>query len=82
MNKKTGIINMGIFILMIIFICLLIFTIITLIKNKDLIISDPLNYGMKIHNFTSCSCFDFYGNNWKSKNGGFINENNYNIIIP
>jgi len=74
MNKKAGIVNIGIFILMLIFICLLIFTIITLVKNKDIIMSDSLVYGMKVHNFTSCSCFDSQGNNWESTLNGFINK--------
>jgi hypothetical protein len=70
MNKKE-LINIGIFILMIIAICLLLFTVITLLKNKDIITSDPLSYGMKVHNFTSCSCFDSSGNNWRSTGSGF-----------
>lgn len=84
MKKKAGIINIGIFILMIIAICVLLFTVITLIKNKDIIISDPLVYGMKVHNFTSCSCFDGQGNNWQSKDNGFVTtkeNSNYQINI-
>jgi hypothetical protein len=59
-------------ILIFIFIVLLIFTIIYFVKNANLIKSDPLIYGMKKHNFTSCSCFDSKGNNYQSYGEGFI----------
>lgn len=61
-------------ILLIITIIIMIFTINLFLKNKDLITSDPLTYGMKIHNFTSCSCFDNQGKDWYSYNGGFIHK--------
>lgn len=53
-------------------IAVMIFTTITLLKNKDLITKDPLSYGMRVHNFTSCSCIDRNNKGWDSKDGGFI----------
>ena len=58
--------------LIFVFIIVQIVSIITLLKNKELIRNDPLNYGMKLHNFTSCSCFDNNGKSWDSvPSGGF-----------
>jgi len=70
-------------IVIIIFIGVMIITIITFVKNKNLIVSDPLNYGMEIHNFTSCTCFDNQGNHWLSTENGFVNKrlNNYETEI-
>jgi len=52
-----------------ILICIFLFTytIIQLVKNKDLITSDPINYGMKVHNFTYCRCIDDSGYSWESE---------------
>ena len=44
-------------ILMTIFIILLIFVIVFLVKNKDLIKSNPIDYGVKLYNFSYCNCF-------------------------
>lgn len=60
--------------LLVITIGVLIFTTITLIKNKDIIIKDPLTYGMGVHNFSECSCLDYNHKMWYSENGGFINR--------
>lgn len=46
---------------------------ITLVKNKDIIQSDPLRYGMEVHGFVSCQCFDDEGQDWYSEGSGFIN---------
>lgn len=48
-------------VLIMVFICMLAFTIFFLIKNKELITTDAIVYGMKMHNFTSCSCIDSTG---------------------
>lgn len=50
----------------------LIFLSVKLVKNIDIIKSDPLSYGMNVHNFSSCSCIDGDGKNWNSFDGGFI----------
>ena len=55
-------------ILISIFIVLLIVVIVILLKNKDLITSDAIDYGMNMHNFSSCSCMD--------QTGKFINFKN------
>ncbi len=47
---------------------------IILIKNKNVITSDPLIYGMNVHNFSSCQCTDSQGLQWSSTDKGFINE--------
>ena len=49
-------------VLIVILIFLLIFTIVTLIKNKEIITKDAIVYGMKMHNFSSCTCLDNSGN--------------------
>jgi Cu/Zn superoxide dismutase len=61
-------------VLLLIAIITLIYTTMTLVKNKEIIQLDPLSYGMKIHNFTSCSCIDSDGKNWFSEKGGFVNR--------
>lgn len=45
-----------------------------LLDNKDIIQQDPLIYGMGLHNFTSCQCFDSQGKDWYSTEKGFIHE--------
>ena len=47
---------------------------IILIKNKNIITSDPLIYGMNVHNFSSCQCTDNQGLQWTSKDTGFTTE--------
>ncbi len=46
----------------------------TLLKNKDVIQQDPLRYGMDVHGFVSCQCFDEEGRDWQSEGAGFINR--------
>ena len=65
--------------LMIIFISVMIVLIIFLIHNKDVILQDPITYGMKEHNFTSCSCMDSKGITWTSTENGFVTDQNYLI---
>ena len=50
--------------LVLIIICIFLFsyTIIIFLQNKDVITNDPITYGMKVHNFTTCTCIDNYGN--------------------
>jgi hypothetical protein len=57
-------------------ICIFLFaiTLKEFIKNKNLITSDPLNYGMKIHDFVTCSCTDSKGNIWTSTEKGFMSQ--------
>jgi hypothetical protein len=66
--------------LLVVTLCALIVTTVTLLKNKDLIVKDPLDYGMKVHNFTSCSCLDSQNKQWDSKDGGFIHIEQGEII--
>ncbi len=51
----------------------LISTTVTLVKNKEIIQKDPLRYGMDVHGFVSCQCFDEQGQDWYSEGSGFIN---------
>jgi hypothetical protein len=62
-------------ILLVVAICVMIFTVLTLIKNKNIILSDAISYGMKSHNFKTCSCFDDSGNLWYSEGNGFVSQN-------
>ena len=58
-----------------IFIILLLFSVIAIIKYGNMITTDPLNYGMKIHKFETCTCLDDMGKTWTSLNDtGFITE--------
>lgn len=43
-------------VLMVIFIVLLLFALVTFIKNSEIIKNDPIVYGIKVHNFTYCTC--------------------------
>lgn len=45
-----------------------------LVKNKNIIQSDPLSYGMGVHGFISCQCFDEQGRDWYSEGEGFIHR--------
>lgn len=44
----------------------------TLLENKEIIQKDPLRYGMDVHGFVSCQCFDAEGKDWISKDSGFL----------
>lgn len=61
-------------ILLIIIIAIMIIAIIFLVRNKNIIQSDPLIYGMNIHKFSSCSCVDKNGLWWKSVGNGFVSQ--------
>ena len=50
-------IQIAFLILITIFIILLVFTITFLIKNKNEIIANPINYGIKIYNLNYCHCY-------------------------
>ncbi len=60
--------------LLLVVIIILVWTTLTLIKNKEIIQKDPLRYGMEVHGFISCQCFDEQGVEWYSKGEGFINQ--------
>lgn len=56
-----------------------------LLDNKKIIQEDPLRYGMDVHKFVSCTCYDSKGKDWRSNGTGFLhkefrNENNYSLI--
>lgn len=56
-----------------IFIIILVSLMVTVVKYKNLINQDPLNYGMKLHSFYTCSCLDDKERNWNSlPTGGFV----------
>lgn len=44
----------------------------TLIENKDLIVQDPLIYGLELHNFSSCQCFNDFGQTFTIGNKLFL----------
>lgn len=56
-NRQLDRKNMMLLFLMSIFIILLMVMIVTLIKNKDVIMIDPIHYGMKENKFHSCICY-------------------------
>jgi hypothetical protein len=76
MTDKQEIINWVILGMIVIFIISLVFTIVYLIKNANLIKSDPFMYAMKQHNFTSCSCFDSDGKYYENNGTIFIMVDN------
>ena len=55
-------------------IIVLVWTTMTLLKNKDIIIADPLTYGMEVRNFSSCQCLDQQGGLWYSTENGFVHQ--------
>jgi len=59
---------------MVIAITAFVYTTITLVKSKNIIQKDPLKYGMEIHGFISCQCFDELGIEWYSVGEGFISQ--------
>lgn len=73
-RKRKLMISVIFLILILVAIVTLINTTITLVKNKDIIQSDPLRYGMEVHGFSSCQCTDVEGRLWESEDTGFINR--------
>ena len=73
-QRKKFIVSIIFLILMIIAITALINATTTLIKNKDIIQSDPLIFGMDVHGFISCQCFDMKGKSWISNGTGFLHQ--------
>lgn len=71
--RKRFITSVVILILLAASILALVSATVILVKNKNIIASDPLIYGMSLHNFTSCSCFDQAGTEWSSTDKGFLN---------
>lgn len=55
--ERKEMIQIGMLVLMVIFVILLIFVISIFIKEKDLIKTNPIDYGVKKYNFTYCNCF-------------------------
>jgi len=73
-RRKRETISILFLILIAIAIIAIIFAITTLIKNKNIIQSDPLRYGMDVHGFISCQCFDEQGRDWYSNGTGFVHR--------
>ena len=69
--KKRSLFEWVRLILLVLAIFALLYTINTLIKNKEIITTDTLMYGMNEHNFTSCICLDTTNQTWYSNNSGF-----------
>ena len=60
MEKRE--INQLIFnILLLMLICLLIYLVVVFVRNKNLISTDAISYGMDKYNFSSCACTDSEG---------------------
>ena len=62
MNDKSYLNQITFNLLLFIVIIVLISVLIIFVKNIDLIKLDSIVYGMKIHNYSSCSCQDVNGN--------------------
>ncbi len=73
-QRRRLIMSIAFLILLAIVVVVMLLAIATLIKNKDIIASDPLRYGMDVHGFNSCQCTDDQGQIWQSYETGFINE--------
>lgn len=93
-DRIKNFINVGIILAMIIASVMLLFAIITLVKNKEIIQEDPITYVMSEMGFTSCSCtlgrdnvakcvcLDADGKDWYSVgNNRFIHKNNYGDFL-
>lgn len=72
-DKSTQILFL---ILMLIFIIILIILIIFLVKNKNVLTTDPITFGIKQYDFVGCNCYDSsaqiyeFTKNGIKKNGG------------
>ena len=73
-QRKRLIVSVLFMIIMVVAIVTLINTTITLVQSRDLIGKDPLRYGMEVHGFATCQCFDEEGNDWYSEANGFVNR--------
>jgi hypothetical protein len=82
-NKFSNLLRILNIIAIWLFLAVMIFLLIFLVKYKDMLRVDVLSYGMELHNFTSCECYDSNGKLWYSINnsGGFKHtergENNF-----
>jgi hypothetical protein len=74
--------NMMTFILIVILLAFLFFTTVALVKNIKYIREDPLNFGMKVNGFSSCSCLDNSSRMWTSNGSGFVTQQNPIIYNP
>jgi len=63
MDRKEKI-QLTFMILIIIFMAMLLFSIVYLIKNVNEIKSDPINYGMRNRGYSTCSCNTPQGENF------------------
>ena len=70
-KRKTRVIDWLFLILLAIAIYAMINTANTLVKNKDIIQTDALAYGMEEHGFNQCVCMDELNKTWYSGGGGF-----------
>ena len=66
-------------VLLVIIIIVMIVSLTILVKNKNLIMTDTLIYGMELHNFTSCGCYDSSGILWSSTENGFESKQPTNL---
>lgn len=65
-ERKSTIINIVFLILLAIAIILLFITITTVIKNKEMLMEQPIDYVMEKYDFTSCSCTNAEGQLFRS----------------
>lgn len=77
-NSFTNLIKVLTIITIWFFLAVMIFLIVFMVKYKNTLNIDALNYGMELHNFTSCTCISADGNYWDSLNDsqGFIHKKN------
>ena len=68
-------------VLMAIAIIALIVSIILLVKYKDVIMADPMKYGMEQRNFDSCTCKTSEGQYYEITREGYKKINNLNFNI-
>jgi len=73
-KRKQLILSTFFLLLLVVAIVAMTIAVFTLLKNKDIIQQDPLRYGMDVHGFTSCQCFDEQGRDWQSEGDGFIHR--------
>lgn len=73
-QRKRLLVSVLFMVIMVVAIVALINTTVTLVKSRDLIGKDPLRYGMEVHGFLTCQCFDQDGNDWYSEGDGFIHR--------
>lgn len=73
-ERKRMYIQIGFLITIIIVCAVILFAVKTILTEAKIIGKDPISYGMELHDFISCQCFDSKSVEWYSEGNGFISK--------